>query len=430
MHGRRNFRGGKRALGQGAFHTVNRCVRTLNGCVDRAVSERASHMVQKGAFRPGATLAAVCRGWASKADREANGRGSATSAARLREACAALSGAGPVLLGAILLSGCASPGNPRPPSLHLQQVPAAAEAQRLGDQVIVTWDTPAGTTDGGKPEPPLTAVVCREMLPQAARPATAPVSCTPVLRLAAAPGSSGRAAETLPAALLATPALLAYRVELLNARGRSAGLSPPAFAAAGPAPAPAGAAHAQRARGRHAHRLGRRAFARHHAGHPDAGVSGPRPQNRQSTRPSHRTRARRRSSRNAPAAPTRPHPGRSWCCRCLRARPPGRGRGLSLRRPARRNRDPGRAYARARRHPVSPGRVHLRVHVCASAALRPARRPHPVAARNRPLVGARGARLRRWSARLQHSIAEARASPPSPCSTPNPWPPHPSATPP
>ncbi len=136
-----------------------------------------------------------------------------------------------------LLGGCASPGNPRPPSLHLEQVAPDLAAERLGDQVILTWTTPDATTDGGKPEMPLTAVICRESF--ASSPLPAP-PCTPVLRVPVTPGSAGRAAETLPATLLGTPALLAYRVELTNRRGRSAGLSEPAFAAAGKAPAAAG----------------------------------------------------------------------------------------------------------------------------------------------------------------------------------------------
>ena len=140
-----------------------------------------------------------------------------------------------LLISVALLSGCASPANPRPPSLHLQEVPAAPQAERLGDQVILTWETPASTTDGGRPGLPLTAVLCREST------APAPVGCVPVLRLPASPGAPGHAADTLPPALLASQALIAYRVEIQNSRGRSASASPPAFVAAGPAPAPAGA---------------------------------------------------------------------------------------------------------------------------------------------------------------------------------------------
>ena len=180
---------------------------------------------------PDATLAGVCFSLPSGEIRKVIGPSP--------EAARALHGAAKpfILLGfVILLGGCASPGNPRPPSLHLQQIAAAPQAERLGDQVILTWTIPAATTDGGKPEPPLTAVVCREVVPTTA--AAAP--CTPVARLPTAPGSNGRAVDTLPPALLAKPDLLAYRVELLNRRGRSAGLSQPAFAVAGPAPAPAG----------------------------------------------------------------------------------------------------------------------------------------------------------------------------------------------
>ena len=133
-----------------------------------------------------------------------------------------------------LLSGCASPGNPRAPSLHLQQVPQPPQAERLGDQVVLTWTTPDSTTDGGRALPPLTAVICRQSSPGRLTP------CAPVLRIPVTPGASGRAAETLPPSLIAAPTLLAYQVAIENRRGRSAGFSQPAFAAGGPAPAPAG----------------------------------------------------------------------------------------------------------------------------------------------------------------------------------------------
>ena len=70
-------------------------------------------------------------------------------------------GSGLAAVAAFLLTGCASPANPRPPSLHLQEVPAVATAERLGDQVVLEWTTPDATTDGGRPALPLTAVLCR-----------------------------------------------------------------------------------------------------------------------------------------------------------------------------------------------------------------------------------------------------------------------------
>jgi hypothetical protein len=62
--------------------------------------------------------------------------------------------------------------------------------------------------------------------------------CIPVARIPAHAGPS-QATDALPVALTQDPAaLLAYRVKILNANGRSAGPSAPAFAAAGAAPPP------------------------------------------------------------------------------------------------------------------------------------------------------------------------------------------------
>ena len=133
-----------------------------------------------------------------------------------------------------LLAGCASPANPRAPSLHLQEVAATPQATRVGDEVHLAWTTPVATTDGGRPELPLTAVLCREnaAMPQA--------GCVAVGRAATTPGAAGQMVDVLPPALLSTRSLLVYRLEIQNRRGRSAGSSAPAPAAAGPAPAAAG----------------------------------------------------------------------------------------------------------------------------------------------------------------------------------------------
>jgi hypothetical protein len=139
------------------------------------------------------------------------------------------------------LTGCASPGPPLPPSLNLPEAVAANEftATRVGDTVAVHWTTPTRTTDKLLIAGPITAVVCRST-PSAA-PAAAParpiptktVPCSPVIREAVSAGPSD-AIDTLPAELTAgPPRLIAYRVELLNAKGHGAGPSAPVFALAG-----------------------------------------------------------------------------------------------------------------------------------------------------------------------------------------------------
>ena len=151
-----------------------------------------------------------------------------------------------------LLSGCASPGPPLPPSLKLPEVVSGLTASRVGDEVRLHWTTPSRTTDKLLIAGPIEAEICRENL-AAAAPATAvkggqsaapgarenaaTAPCFPVvLRKRVAPGAS-EAVDALPAELTAAPArLLAYRVQLRNAAGRTAGASAAVFAASGPAP--------------------------------------------------------------------------------------------------------------------------------------------------------------------------------------------------
>ena len=132
------------------------------------------------------------------------------------------------LLGA--LAGCANPGPPRPPSLHLPSTPKDLRAERIGDEVRLTWTTSTDTTDDLPVKLPLRAEICRDL-----RPAPA-MACTVVQRLPVVPGPS-IATDTLPSSLQQDPAqLLLYRVRVLNAAGRAADPSIIAFAAAGAAP--------------------------------------------------------------------------------------------------------------------------------------------------------------------------------------------------
>jgi hypothetical protein len=136
-----------------------------------------------------------------------------------------------IALLAASLSGCASPGPARPPSLYLPQVVADLTAARTGNDIVFHWTTPEKTTDALKIKPPMTAEICREL------PAR-PVACASIAHLPVRPGPS-EASAALPADLTAGPAtLLTYRVRILNANGHSAGLSAPVFAVAGAAPPP------------------------------------------------------------------------------------------------------------------------------------------------------------------------------------------------
>jgi hypothetical protein len=137
-----------------------------------------------------------------------------------------------------LLSGCASPGPPLPPSLKLPKIVSNLTAERIGDQVVLRWTTPDQTTDGLDIQGPVTAEICRDVSAPAPPPSQAqPKPCNAVLRRAVQPGAS-EASDDLSTALPAplntgTARLLAYRVQLRNAAGRNAGPSAIAYAASG-----------------------------------------------------------------------------------------------------------------------------------------------------------------------------------------------------
>jgi hypothetical protein len=145
-----------------------------------------------------------------------------------------------VVLLSPLVVGCASPGPPRAPSLRLPQQVKDLTAERVGDEVELHWTTPAKTTDDLPIKGPLTAEICRTLASATPPPTSSPTkpACTPVKRIPVQPGTS-QTADTLPRPLTLDPvALLAYRVQILNANQRSAGQSLEAFAAAGAAPPP------------------------------------------------------------------------------------------------------------------------------------------------------------------------------------------------
>jgi hypothetical protein len=134
------------------------------------------------------------------------------------------------------IAGCASPGPPHAPSLNLPEVVHDLTVERTGDQVMLRWTTPEKTTDHLAIKGAMTAEICRVTAPISPPAAPSTPACTVVTRLPVSSGPS-HAEESLPSSLTVDPAsLLAYRVQLFNAHGRSAGLSAEAFAAAGAAP--------------------------------------------------------------------------------------------------------------------------------------------------------------------------------------------------
>jgi hypothetical protein len=133
----------------------------------------------------------------------------------------------------VSVAGCASPGPPHAPSLNLPEPVKDLTAERVGDKVILHWTTPEKTTDRLAIKGAITAEICRISVPVSS--ATTP-ACAAVTRVMVQSGAS-RAEDLLPASLTVDPvSLVAYRVQLFNPNGRSAGLSSEAFAAAGAAP--------------------------------------------------------------------------------------------------------------------------------------------------------------------------------------------------
>ncbi len=128
------------------------------------------------------------------------------------------------------LSGCGTPGAPQPPSLNLADPVQDLSATRTGNQVTLTWTMPKRNTDRTTIKGNLSISICR-------REGDGPCSSSLAGQLSA-PGIPGSYTDTLPAALASgTARPIKYSVELLNRKGRSAGLSNAAIVLGGMAPA-------------------------------------------------------------------------------------------------------------------------------------------------------------------------------------------------
>jgi hypothetical protein len=140
--------------------------------------------------------------------------------------------------GCAALCGCGMPGAPQPPSLNLPNRVGDLSAERAGNQVSLSWTMPLRNTDKLLLKGDVQARVCRRE--NAAGP------CVTAGNVQFAPGADATFTESLPAALAAGgPRGLAYFVELVNHKGRSAGLSNSADVPAGEAPAAVAELHAE-----------------------------------------------------------------------------------------------------------------------------------------------------------------------------------------
>ncbi len=144
--------------------------------------------------------------------------------------------AGAVLLAgaaalAAVIAGCGMPAAPQPPSLELPDPVNNLTAVRTGDEIALAWTMPRRDTDKVTLKGRIAVRICRRQ--------SAAAPCATVATRELLPSADGKFAETLPHALASgAPRALEYHVELLNRRGRSAGLSNAAVVLAGQAPAP------------------------------------------------------------------------------------------------------------------------------------------------------------------------------------------------
>jgi len=131
-----------------------------------------------------------------------------------------------LLLG-MMLSGCANPGSPQPPSLHLPRPVSDLQAQRVGESVQLRWTMPDDTTDGLDLVGQRKVTVCRRV---------GIGVCEQVKSFPEMPKAKVAIDDALPVAIAnGSATLLTYEVEVMNETGRSAGASNLAYAAGGAA---------------------------------------------------------------------------------------------------------------------------------------------------------------------------------------------------
>jgi hypothetical protein len=153
------------------------------------------------------------------------------------------------LSAAFTLVGCASPGPPHAPSLHLPQPVRDLSVTRIGNTVELHFTAPSTSTD----KVPLRVAtlpgqLCRQLPHQ---PCIAVPSSRTSVAITTANDTRTQVTwtDTLPSNLTqGAPQLLAYRVEFFSPASRSAGPSAPSFTATGPAPSPVENLHADGSR--------------------------------------------------------------------------------------------------------------------------------------------------------------------------------------
>jgi hypothetical protein len=176
------------------------------------------------------------------------------------------------LLCASLLCGCGTPGIPLPPSLELPKPVSDLRATRKGNKVYLTWTIPSQTTDRQTIRHFGITRICRSgtasLAPDASGqdacrnevgtvpPAKTPSTKTPSVAASGKANSSPLAkpiesyTDEVPSSGTDISGEFTYAIEVMNDRGRSAGLSNQVRASAAPTrPPPANFAAEVRAEG-------------------------------------------------------------------------------------------------------------------------------------------------------------------------------------
>ncbi len=141
------------------------------------------------------------------------------------------------------LFACGTPGAPRPPSLQLPRPVEDLAATRKGDKVTLTWTPSTENTDGTLIRNPGPTRACRGVNEFPLAACSQPVGDVPTpAPLVARQREKVSHVDTLPkdAEQQAPMGMVTYVVEMLNRRGRSAGLSNQVRVPLAPAPPPPG----------------------------------------------------------------------------------------------------------------------------------------------------------------------------------------------
>jgi hypothetical protein len=133
----------------------------------------------------------------------------------------------PVLLVSL---ACGTPGAPQPPSLQLPRAVENLSGERKGTRVVLTWAQPTQTTDKQNLRHPGVTRICRAFgeFPMAGcREIVKELGPTELTSQPSNKGSNPRVVfeDVLPSEAMGPQRYAAYAVEVLNDRGKSAGLS-------------------------------------------------------------------------------------------------------------------------------------------------------------------------------------------------------------